>query len=162
MSAPAQVRCPECGREVGAGVLARHRLTHTDPGSLLMATADERAEMVRLYRRGGTLDSIGSSMHYSRSAVRRALLVEGVAMRRRGGQRLDSKQRLSPEALLVTAQLYGRGMSMRAIAETLGLTISSIHQRLHTYGVPVRSPGGDQRSPQARARQARSPSGRYA
>lgn len=148
-----RVQCPTCGRMCASTAIARHQRFHDDPGSLLSATAEEQAEIVRLYKRGHSLQRISDEHYFARSSVRRVLVANGIAMRPQGGP--HPAQRLSAEETLKTAELYGKGLSMAELAEVLGLSISAVHRRLHVIGVKIRKRGGDHRSSTARARRER-------
>jgi DNA-binding NarL/FixJ family response regulator len=148
-----RVQCPTCGQVCASTAIARHRRFHDDPSSLLAATVEQQAEIVRLYKRGYSLQRIADEKFFARSSVRRVLIANGIAMRPQGGP--HPAQRLSAEDTLRTAELYGKGLSMAELAEVLGLSISAVHRRLHVIGVQIRKRGGDHRSNTARARRER-------
>jgi DNA-binding NarL/FixJ family response regulator len=141
MTVPPPVECPECGRVCAASVIARHRKTHEDPTALLGVAEADRDTILKLYRRGWSMRRIAAELYYSQTTVWRFLHAsEGVYIRPRGGS--NSGRALSADEQLRTAQLYGRGLSMAACAEALGITTSSVHERLQKLGVKSRPRGG--------------------
>jgi predicted transcriptional regulator len=141
------VTCDVCGRVCGSSAIARHRSTHGDATALLSTVADGD-RIKALYARGWSMRRIAAELHYSQTSVQRYLHAAGVQVRPRGGV---NGRTLSAEEVLETAQLYGRGLSMAAIADLLGLTVSSVHERLHKIGVAVRPRGGPNHTGRSKA-----------
>jgi len=108
------------------------------------ASEPERAQMVALYRAGGSLRSISKELHYSPATIGRALQREGIKLRGRGGAHKTNA--MPAEAMLEAAELYGRGWSIAQIADLLGMSVAGVHLRLRRAGTKMRPPGGNNRN----------------
>lgn len=153
---PPKQPCPVCGRTMPPGNLPRHQRMHTTPeAERILATPEEQAGMIRLYRSGLTLVQVAAIVHYNATTVRRVLHANGVRVRppRRGRER-----QLTTEQVLETTQLYGKGYSSAQVAAILGLSQSAVLERLHRYSSEVRGPGGNvkaKRRPEVKVSHAR-------
>ena len=133
--------CPTCGRVLRNNLMPRHARTHADAPSRLFVPPDEQAEIVRLYRRGGTLKSVAADTFWSKTEVRRVLLANGVQLRPRG----TYGPKISSDEALRRTQLYGRGLSIDEVAAACGVSRVAITQTLKREGVRIRPVGVNRR-----------------
>jgi DNA-binding NarL/FixJ family response regulator len=88
---------------------------------------DVRAEMVRRYvDEKQPMAKIGTDLFWSKGAVKNALILEGVEIRRRGQTPFS---RLPREELDLVAEMYANGLSDCEIARRLGLASSTVGRR---------------------------------
>lgn len=128
--------CELCGRPISAQGRPRHMKAHRGEW-MRWYSPDEIAEAVRLYRRGQSLSQIAEQLHYSATTVGRMLRdADEPRVFGRTGRREPA---LSVEERLRTAELYGRGLTMREVGEIVGITTTSVRMRLLRYGVSIRS-----------------------
>lgn len=107
------------------------------------------ARLVELYETGFTLRQVSDLTGVPRITVHGRLIACGVQMRRRGG----GKRELPYDEYLRAAVLYEQfEMSTTEIGDTLGLSPSTVRDRLLRHGVRMRD-----RSESARIRFARRP-----
>ena len=126
------------------------RLKDRDPGwaqtkemkELGKDAIKERAqEIVDRYRRGQSVRAIAAALYVSFSTVRRVLVEQQVPLRSRGGSR-PGDVRVEHRRVYVTALPYEReGWTMSEIAETLDLSVSTVHGRLQRAELPSRPRG---------------------
>jgi transposase-like protein len=129
--------CPVCGRPIATGgpYLTVHLSTHERPIDVLRASTPEtRARIVREYHNGATMDELAERYYMARSSVWLLLHREGARVR----PKHSGQAPLSSEDLLTTAELVGRGMSQRQVADVLGLSQSTVSYRLDRAGVRIR------------------------
>jgi DNA-directed RNA polymerase subunit RPC12/RpoP len=133
------VECPHCGRVMRPNALPKHVRTHSDDQRLRMVVpmADQEA-MMRFYRKGWSLARIAAETLWSPGTVARVRDLWGEPRRQRGGRR----PYLPADDVLATAELYGRGYSLRRVAELLGLNPETVRTRLVRADVQRRPAGG--------------------
>lgn len=95
----------------------------------------EAALMVEMYASGRSIRAIAKEVHWGPSAVRDRLLEAGVRLRRRGG----SKPRLPHREFERTVFLYRQGLTMQQVGDELGVSLSTVHERLREAGEPPAS-----------------------
>jgi hypothetical protein len=97
---------------------------------------------VRAYRRGASLAEIGRAIGRDRARVREQLVKAGFKIRG------TPKRHSAAERAKLTGRakkLYGAGQSLRAIAESLGMSYGVTRNVLVEAGVELRRRGGDTR-----------------
>jgi predicted transcriptional regulator len=120
-----------------SNALPKHRRArHADPRYALDVPFEAQQRMVELTRRGMSQRAIGELMHWSSSTVSRVLIMWGESRPRRYGR----PPRLSSDTVLETCQLYGRGYSVRELADMLAMTRSQVRRRLERGGATLRPP----------------------
>lgn len=99
----------------------------------------ERREMARLYLDERlSLARVAERTFWSATAVRRALMVDGIPPRPQGANCGPNHRALSERQLDETVELYQQGLSLDAVAERLGLVRDTVKYRLAKAGVPLR------------------------
>jgi hypothetical protein len=131
--------CYHCGRVMLACCLPKHERTHRLPYERLLPDADEQGAIVKRYGRGDTLETIAADTFWSKSEVRRVLVLNGVIMRKPG--RYGPK--ISRDEVLERIRLYESGLSLTEVAVARGVTHEAIRATLKREGVPLRRKGGN-------------------
>lgn len=100
--------------------------------------ADVRAEMARRYvYEKQSMNRIGLDLFWTRDAVKRALILEGVEIRRRG--ETPPAPRVDRSEVDLVAEMYrGGGLSDAEIGRRLGLHATTVMRRRLKAGVPTR------------------------
>lgn len=93
--------------------------------------------MVALYEAGWSLSQIAAAVYWSPMAISRNLRLRGVQMRPRGTS--QNHLRLTQRELTSTVRLYRHGLSMREVANRLGVTYGTIRHRLLRADEPIRT-----------------------
>ncbi len=101
----------------------------------------EQQQILDLYARGLTMKQVAQEIPCSMSTVWRYLHRHEAKVRQpwRGSLPLHG---VSGEEQLRTAQLYGRGLSMKEVAAIMNVSIGTVHNRLRRLGVKSRPMGG--------------------
>lgn len=111
--------------------------------------ADEGAAMADAYRAGATLAQVAERFGWSESAVRKAILARGVAMRP------AARPRTSVERWMVWIEEYRAGGSVRRVALRHGVTPRAVRYALDLLGEPRRSAGCTRRMDYAQVERMR-------
>jgi hypothetical protein len=133
-----QRTCSTCGLVLAACNLPRHERTHGDPRERLRVPPEDQALIVETYRRGLSLKRTSEATFWSQTVVRDVLLANDVQLRPPGTGRPRSPQHITTEERLKRAQLYGRGLSLKEVAEACGVTYEAVRQTLVGLDVPRR------------------------
>jgi hypothetical protein len=127
------------------GAMPSCRFCHAIQDAAPVREGTDRAQLAHLYLcRGLSTYAIGEITGLDRQRVTRMLRRAGVPLRPRGAGRLRPLRRDDPSGLpWVLAELYEAGrLGSPQIAAITGLPERTVRDRLHRYGVHVRTRGG--------------------
>ncbi|WP_019061770.1 helix-turn-helix domain-containing protein [Streptomyces prunicolor] len=99
-------------------------------------------DVAALYDEGLGIRSVAEEIGRSYSTARRRLIAAGVELRPSGGRPMEADQVAEYLATLYRAGQFGRGLSIRAIAERTGYTNDFVRTRLLAAGVELRDRHG--------------------
>jgi transposase len=112
--------CEHCG---GRGYKRRQiRLRERHAG----VSIDVQERIIWLYTHGASLREVARQVFVDSSTVRRVLRDYAIPLRPRGG----SRPTMTLEQMLEVGELYASGMSIREVAQAIGLSESGVKQRL--------------------------------
>lgn len=103
----------------------------------------------RYWRQGWSIKQIAAELDVSWSLVQRTMLRYGIE------RRPFERQPEHPEAASLWRLYWLEGLSMREVADRLGVSGSSVYRALDYYGIPRRSWGGNKAQSQPRLPEGR-------
>jgi DNA invertase Pin-like site-specific DNA recombinase len=112
-------------------------------------------EIIRAYRDGASLRTIGRLYGVSFIPIRKRLLAEGVALRANHGTRQKRVAAIAAEHGEAIEHAYREGTSAKALARQYGIHAHTLRRILTDRGVPLRDAAEARRLRAQRERQQR-------
>lgn len=139
-----EMTAPQIAKQVGTSASCVYRWLREDGvqaadfkrrgqrgGRYKLKLADKAEEIIKRYEAGEGSEKIGKDYQVSALTVRHLLLVHGVEIRRRGGE----KKQFDPELVAEVARRWLAGEAQTTIGEDVGLSQSQVSALLAAQGI---------------------------